>query len=331
MAAATMRAVRYSAKGPPSVMQLEDIPTPKPLTGEVLVRVEFAGVNPVDAKIRSSNGLLILPLPATPGKDCSGYVAEVGPDVTSVKVGDRVVVADRVFRSGGTYASYHVAKEEEVILLPDGYSLEEGASIGAPYLTAIRAIYHSVRGKAGETIFIHGASGQVGIAAVQLGVAHGFTVYGTAGTDEGLKRVLDNGAKAVFNHRKDGYLDEVKKVIGPNGPHIIIELVASTNFQHDLDLAPRRGRIAVIGGNGQPLSVNPAAIMAKELVVTGVMVTGSTPEEWKEMTSIFREGLAKRWIRPVIQKIYPLSDVVQAHTDIEASADGAQGRLVLKI
>ncbi|OQV25492.1 Quinone oxidoreductase [Hypsibius exemplaris] len=324
-----MRAIRYAAKGPPSVLQLETIPTPKPGPGEVLIRVEFAGVNPVDSHLRSSEHVMKVPLPATPGKDASGHVVELGQNVTSVQIGDRVLVAGHRFQSAGTYAEYHVAKEEEVFTLPDTYTLEQGASIGSPYMTAIRSLYHAAKGKAGEILFIHGASGQVGIAAVQLGVAHGFIVYGTAGTEEGLKRVLDNGAKAVFNHRKEGYLEGVKAAIGQQGANIILEMIASTNLQKDFELASRRGRIVVVGGRGL-LTVNPTLIMAKELIVTGIKLADSEPAEWKEMSSVLRDGLAKGWIKPVISKVCPLADAVQAHQEIEKPTDGAQGRILLR-
>ncbi|XP_067310196.1 quinone oxidoreductase isoform X2 [Pseudorasbora parva] len=203
-----MRAIRVSEFGAPSVLKLcSDMPVPSPGQKEVLIRVHACGLNPVDTYIRSGSFPRKPSLPYTPGLDVSGVVESVGEGVHLLQAGDRVFTTSTV--TGG-YAEYTVASEDTVHKLPDSLDYKQGAAIGVPYFTAYRALVHKAHAKAGETVLIHGASGGVGIAACQIARAFGLKVLGTAGTSNGMKLVLNNGAHLAFNHREKDYLEKIK-------------------------------------------------------------------------------------------------------------------------
>src|SRR5262245_57619279 len=194
IAFASMRAIVVREFGNPDVMRLEDITTLTPSPTQALVRVRAAGVNPVDTYIRSGNYALKPPLPYTPGNDGAGEVEAVGPDVKGFKPGDRVYIANdnTGLPRTGIYADHALCQATQLHRLPANVSFAQGAAIGVPYGTAVYALFKRASARPGETVFIHGASGGVGIAAVQICRAHGMTVIGTAGTERGLRAVKED-------------------------------------------------------------------------------------------------------------------------------------------
>src|SRR6266852_4971831 len=226
-----MKAIRVSAYGGPEVLKLEEIPAPQPGQGQVLVRNHAVGVNPVDTYLRSNTDNRGPKLPYTPGGDTGGVVEAVGAGVTSVKAGDRVYVGGTV---SGAYAEMSLCNEAQVHPLPGNTSFAQGAGMNVPYATAYHALFHRAHGEAGESVLVHGASGGVGIAAVQLARERGLTVIGTAGTDKGRRMVLEQGAHHVLDHTAAGYLDEVLRLTGSKGADVILEMLANVNLQKDL-------------------------------------------------------------------------------------------------
>src|ERR1700720_1201804 len=209
-----MKAIRVHQFGGPEVLKFEEVPTPKPDTGQVLVRVRAAGVNPYDTYMRAGTYAIKPQLPYTPGSDAAGTVEAVGPGVTEAKPGDRVYTARTLT---GAYAEYTLCLEEQVHPLPKNISFEQGAGVWVPYGTAYHAIHHFAKARAGETVLVHGASGGVGTASVQIARALGLTVFGTAGTDKGLDVVRREGAHQAFNHAKPGYQEEIMKAAAGRG------------------------------------------------------------------------------------------------------------------
>src|SRR6202034_4346762 len=185
-----MKAIRVHQFGGPEVLKLEDVPTPKPSAGEVVVRIHAAGVNPYDTYMRAGTYAVKPSLPYIPGSDGAGTVEAVGQGVKKVKPGDRVYTARTIT---GAYAEYALALEEQVHLLPANIDFKQGAGIWVPYGTAYHALFHSAKAHASETVLVHGASGGVGIAAAQIARAAGLTVIGTGGTDKGLELVKKEG------------------------------------------------------------------------------------------------------------------------------------------
>jgi NADPH2:quinone reductase len=195
-----------------------------------------------------------------------------------------------------------------------------------PYGTAYRGLFHKARLVAGETVLVHGASGGVGIAAVQLANAVGATVIGTAGSERGRKLVREQGAHHVLDHTSSDYLAEVGRLTGGRGPNVVIENLANVNLQKDLDLLARYGRIVVIGNRGT-LEFNPRGAMSKDAVIYGLALWNATPEEMTSIHAGLVAGLANGTLRPVIGRELPLKDAAAAH--VAVLEPGAYGKIVL--
>ena len=239
-----MKAIRIHEFGGPEVLRLEDVPEPSPAAGQVVVRVRAVGVNPVDTYIRGGGHAIKPPLPYTPGLDAAGVVESVGEGATRLSVGQRVYVAGSL---SGTYAELTLCAESQAHALPERVPFAEGAGVFTPYATAYRALFHRARAVPGETVLVHGASGGVGTAAVQLARAAGLRVVGTAGTEEGRRLVSEQGAHEVLDHGREGYLEQLTELTGGRGPDVFLEMLANVNLNHDLGVVAKRGRVVVIG------------------------------------------------------------------------------------
>ncbi|XP_060578400.1 zeta-crystallin-like isoform X2 [Ruditapes philippinarum] len=310
-----MRAVRVAQFGGPEVLKVEtNVAIPTPSQSQVLVEVKAAGINPVDTYIRSGTYAIKPPLPFTPGSDLAGIVKDVGANVTKFKPGDRVYVIKNV--SGG-YAEFTTVEENMVGHLTSSLSFQQGAGVGIACYTAFRAVCLIGREKVkpGNSILIHGASGAVGLACVQIAVSKGMKVYGTAGTLEGIDLVLKQGATAVFNHREEGYADKIVEATGGVGPDLIIEMLANVNLETDMKIINRKGIIVVVGNRGS-IEINPRLAMQKESHVTGMILMNASPEDWVEMHSGISEGLKAGWLVPHICKEYKLDEAPVAHDEV---------------
>lgn len=322
-----MRAIRVFEFGGPDVLKFQsDVAVPIPKDRQVLIKVHACGVNPVDTYIRSGTYSRKPLLPYTPGSDVAGVIEAVGENVSAFKKGDRVFTAGTI--SGG-YAEFAVAADDTVYTLPEKLDFKQGAALGVPYFTAYRALLHSARGKAGESVLVHGASGGVGLAACQIARAYGLKVLGTAGTEEGKNIVLRNGAHEVFNHREVNYIDKIKKSVGEKGIDIIIEMLANVNLSNDLNLLSYGGRVIIVGSRG-PIEINPRDTMAKETSIIGVALYSSTKEEFRQFAAALQAGMEVGWLKPVIGSQYPLEKAVQAHENIIHSS-GATGKMILLV
>ncbi|CAM6000473.1 unnamed protein product [Sphagnum balticum] len=223
---------------------------------QVLVRVAYAGVNPVETYIRAGITPMLPPTPYTPGTDMAGTVEKIGAKVTHVK----------------------------------------GAAIGVPYFTAYRSLFFKCHSRPGETVLVHGASGAVGIAGVQIAHSIGMTVIGTAGTDDGLALVKQQGADFVFNHREKGY----------------------------------EQKIVVVGSRGS-IDFQPVLTIGKEATIVGVVLPVNTPEEWHQSGMFFASGARQGWLNPIVDKSYALTSagVAQSHHDVIEHAGGSKGKLTI--
>lgn len=318
-----MKAIVVHEFGGPEVLKLEEVPTPEPAAGQVLVRVHAVGVNPYDTVMRNGTYAVRPLLPYTPGSDGAGVIEAVDPGVTKVKPGDRIYMAKTVT---GAYAEYALALESQVHPLPANVSFSQGAGIWVPYGTAYHALYHSAQAHASETVLIHGASGGVGIAGVQLAHAMGLTVFGTASTPKGLDLVKDEGAQQVFNHGKPGYVEEIMKATDRRGVDIILEMVAHVNLANDLKLLATNGRVIVIGNRGE-IAINPRELMGRRGSIRAFTLWAITADEEADIHAGLSVGLANGTLRPVVAKQLPLAEAVRAHTEIVER--GAAGKIVL--
>ena len=266
-----MKAIVVHEFGPPEVMKLEDVPTPEPSGTQVLVRVEAVGVNPVETYIRGGNYPSKPDLPYTPGKDAAGVVEAVGDAVTKWKKGDRVYTADSI---SGTYAEFTLCEEIDLGHLPENVSFEQGAGIWTPYATSYRALFQKAKARAGETVLIHGASGGVGVAAIQWAKNAKLKVFGTASSFDGTRLVAKQGADATFDHTSEDHLAEIAEATGGKGVEVIIEMLANENLQNDFDALAMFGRVVVVGNRGS-LDFNPRVIMGKDAIIYGMALYNS--------------------------------------------------------
>ena len=321
-----MKAIRVHEFGGPEVLKLEDVPDLQPGPGQVVVRVHAVGVNPVENYMRTGTYAIKPALPYTPGADAAGVVEEIGDNVNSVNVGDRVYTSGSL---SGTYAEQTLCAESQVHPLPTKVSFEQGAAMGVAYGTAYRALFQRGGAKPGETVLIHGASGGVGTAAVQLACTAKLLVMGTAGSDAGLRLVKEQGAQHAVNHSTPGYLDDLMRLTGERGFDLIVEMLANKNLAADLGLLAKKGRVVVVGNRGT-IEINPRDLMSRESDVRGVLLFGTSEQESREMHAALGAGLENETLRPVIAQEIPLADAARAHEQIMKST-GAMGKIVLVV
>jgi NADPH:quinone reductase len=318
-----VKAIRVHEFGGPEVLKFEEVPTPSPAAGQVLVRIHAAGVNPYDTYMRNGSYPVKPPLPYTPGSDGAGVVESVGDGVKSVKPGDRVYVAKTVT---GAYAEYALTLESQVHPLPKNIKFAQGAGVWVPYGTAYHALRQRTTTRAGETVLVHGASGGVGIAAVQIARAGGLTVFGTAGTEKGMDLARREGAHQVFNHTKQGYAEEILKATGGRGVDVILEMLANINLGPDLKLLAPHGRVVVIGSRGDA-TITPRDLMSRRASILAFTLWAITEAEEKEIHAGIIAGLENGTLRPIVGKEIPLAEAPRAHKEV--LEPGAFGKIAL--
>jgi NADPH2:quinone reductase len=280
-------------------------------------------VNPYDTYMRNGTYAIKPQLPYTPGSDAAGTVEAVGEGVKKVKPGDRVYTAKTLT---GAYAEYTLADESQVYVFPEKISFAQGAGLWVPYGTAYTALHHHAHARAGETLLIHGASGGVGLAAIQFARALGMTVLGTASSQRGLELIGKEGAHAAFDHSKPEHADEIMKFTNGRGVDVILEMLANVNLATDLKLLAIRGRAVVIGNRGE-ITVNPRDLMARRASVCGFTLWAATEDESTEIHAAIAAGLANGTLRPIVGKEIPLKEAARSHQEV--LAPGAAGKIVL--
>lgn len=327
--AENLNAIVVHEFGGPEVMRLEEVPMPEPTGTQVLVRVMAAGVNPVDTYLRSGNHAHAPKLPYTPGKDAAGVVESVGESAGRFKLGDRVYTADSLT---GTYAEYSLCDESQLGLLPENTGFEAGAGVWTPYATSYRALFEKAQAKAGETVLIHGASGGVGVAAIQWAKNAGLNVIGTAGSDEGKRLVSEQGADLVVDHLSADaeWAAESKRSIleftGGKGVNIVVEMLANVNLLLDFDVLAMFGRIAVVGNRGT-LEFNPRAAMTKDASILGLSLFNAPQSVRDDIHRSIYKGLSDGYLHPAVSRTFELIDAPKAHREVIESR--ALGKLVI--
>jgi NADPH2:quinone reductase len=318
-----VKTIRVREFGDPEVMKLEDAPDLQAAAGQVVVRVKAVGVNPVEAYIRTGTYAIKPALPYTPGSDAAGIVESVGPGVKGFSPGDRAYVGGTL---SGAYADLALCESWQVHPLPPNVTFAQGAAVNVPYATAFRALFHFAHARPGETVLIHGASGGVGVACLQLACAAGLTVIGTGGTDRGRQLVAVQGAHHVLDHRAQGYLDELPKITQGRGVDVVLEMLANVNLAKDLTILAQGGRVVVIGNRGS-IEINPREIMRRDASVLGFVLFNADRQELASIHAALVAGLENGTLRPVVGKEIPLKDSPQAHRAV--LEPGASGKIVL--
>lgn len=318
-----MKTIRVHEFGDPEVLLYEDASEPTPQADEIVVQIEAIGVNPVETYIRAGSYARTPTLPYTPGTDAAGVVYAVGNEIKRFEKGDRVYTSGSV---RGTYTEYAVCRESHVHLLPGTVTAAAGACLGVPYGTAYRALFQVANVQAGESVLIHGATGGVGLAAVQFARQHGLMVIGTGGTQKGRALVFAQGAEYVLDHTRENYLDEVMKITDGRGVDVVLEMLANVNLGFDLEILAPRGRVIVVGNRGS-VEINPRELMGRDASIKGMALMNATEAELKIIHEVIATGLDEGHLKPVVGEEMPLEDAAEAHRKI--MEPGAYGKIVL--
>ncbi|XGB43028.1 MAG: NADPH:quinone reductase [Nodosilinea sp. LVE1205-7] len=319
-----MQAIRVNNFGGPEVLHLETTPVPTLETDtQVLVEIRAVGVNPVDTYIRAGTYGRLPTLPYTPGVDGAGVVTAIGAAVTDLRVGDRVYGG---WPLTGTYAQFALYDRPWVYPLASHLSFEQGACLFVPYSTAYRALFEKARAQPGDRVLIHGATGAVGLAAVQLALAAGLTVIGTGGSPAGRELVAQQGDVLVLDHHSPTYPTDLMRATAGEGVTIIVEMLANLNLSQDLTWLSPAGRVVVVGSRGE-VTIDPRHILSRESWVTGVNLFSTPPETLHRIQKALYAGLINRSLCPILSHSLPLEAAAQAHQQVLSA--GAQGNRVL--
>jgi putative PIG3 family NAD(P)H quinone oxidoreductase len=328
MVSATMTAVPITRAGGPETLKPETRPVPQPGTGQVLIKVAYAGVNRHDCGQRNrGHG----PPGATDiaGLEVAGEVVATGDGVTRWKPGDRVCA----LVNGGGYAQYCIAAEPITLPIPAGFDLKQAAALPEALFTAWLNVFMLGRLKSGEWLLVHGGSSGVGSTAIQLARLEGASVVTTAGSEAKCEFCLKLGASAAINYRRDDFVEGVKSATAGHGADVILDMVGGTYAQRNLEALATDGRLVHLsGGNGAEFSVSVTAIMAKRAVVTGSQLRVS-PMPLK--IEIVRQITDRVWphlgtkVTPIIDSVFPLEKAADAHTRMETSAH--IGKILLEV
>jgi len=317
-----MKIIEVARFGDPEVMELVEKPNFSAGSGQVVVQVKAIGVNPVETYIRAGTYPKLPDLPYTPGGNVAGIIVSCGPDVTEWQPGDRVYSSATI--SGG-YGEMALCAIDQIFRLPENISFAQGAAVGVPAATAWRALFIRGGGKAGKRVLIHGASGSVGQAAVQLAKDAGMVVFGTAGSAEGIALVQKMGATAV-NHNENGYEEALLTATSGKGFDLILEMLANKNLEKDLNLLAPRGRVVIIGSRGR-IEIDPRLTMGKETDIRGLAVFNATQEEVIATHAALASAMERGILVPTVSREMALVEAPLAHQLV--MNDGKCGKIVL--
>lgn len=305
-------------------MTVESVADPEPKPGEVLIEVHAAGVNPVDTYIRAGKYAHLPDFPYIPGNDGAGVVTALGSAVVGFSIGDRVYMTGNGL-GRGAYAQLVAWPAESVAHIPPALSFEQAAAVNVPYATAYRALACGGGVRGGDRVLVHGASGGVGIAAVQMAVAAGARVFASAGSEQGLQLVRENGAHHVFNHLDPDYLSRIRD-FAPDGINFIVENLANVNLDADLKILATFGRVVVVGSRGT-IAVDPRTILQKDAVVCGMALWNATSVELARIHAALFAGLSNGTLRPIVGRRFRLAEAAAAHDALLEQK--ALGKIVL--
>ncbi|MFG1376865.1 NAD(P)H-quinone oxidoreductase [Xanthobacter autotrophicus] len=326
----TMTAILISAPGGPEVLVPGSRPVPAPAPGELLVKVEAAGINRPDVMQRK--GLYPPPPGASdiPGLEIAGTVVALGEGASRFKVGDRVCA----LVTGGGYAQYCTTHEATALPIPEGLSAAEAAALPETAFTVWSNIFERGQLKAGETLLLHGGSSGIGTTAIQLAKAFGARVVVTAGSDEKCAACLKLGADLAVNYRTQDFVAEVKSFTAGKGANVILDMIGGPYIQKNYEAAAQDGRIVQIAfQQGAKAEVDFMRLMLKRLTHTGATLRSRPVAEKAALAAAIVEQvfplIAAGKYRPVMDETFPLKDAASAHARMDASAH--VGKIVLTV
>jgi len=311
-----MKAIQVQKTGGPEVLTLVDLPVPKPKANEALVKISAIGVNFIDVYFRE--GRYPSALPFVDGQEAAGTVTEVGSEVKSLKVGDRVAYTNVL----GSYAEYAAVPADRLIKVPDKLKDQEAAAAMLQGMTAHYLVHSTYPLKKGETALIHAAAGGVGLLLVQMAKNIGARVIGTAGSEEKVKLARGAGADDVINYNQQDFEAETRRLTDGKGVHVVYDGVGKSTFGKDLNVMRPRGYVVLFGGASGPVPpFDPIKLSQKGSLFltrpTLLHYTSAREElEWRA-TQVFKM-IVEGKLKLRIEHVYKLEDAQQAHRDLEA-------------
>ena len=327
----TMRFIDLPSHGGPEVMKISQAPLPKPAKGEILVKVEAAGVNRPDVAQRQGN--YPPPKGASPilGLEIAGEVVVLGEGVDEFKVGDKVCA----LANGGGYAQYCAVPAGQALPFPKGYDAVKAAALPETFFTVWANLFQMAGLTEGETVLIHGGTSGIGTTAIQLAKAFGAEVYATAGSAEKCEACVKLGAKRAINYRDEDFAEVVKSETGGKGVDVVLDMIGAAYFEKNLAALAKDGCLSIIAFLGGAVAdkVNLTPIMVKRLTVTGSTMRPRTADEKR---AIRDELVDQIWpliesgkVAPVINQVFTLEDAVEAHRLMESSSH--IGKIVMRV
>jgi putative PIG3 family NAD(P)H quinone oxidoreductase len=314
-----MRAIVVTEPGPPDVLRWAEVPDPEPGPGEVVLDIAAAGVNRADLHQRQGNYPAPPGAPAWPGLECSGTVSSVGSGVASWTVGDQACA----LLAGGGYATKAAASAGRLLPVPAGVDLVTAAGLPEAMCTVWSNVFMTAGLRPGETLLVHGGGSGIGTAAIQLGSAVGATVAVTAGSETKLARCEELGASVLVNYREEDFVAVVREATDGRGADVVLDVIGAKYLARNIDLLAPGGRLVVIGlQGGRRAELDLSALMAKRAALIAATLRSRTDEEKATIVAAVREYV---WpliesgdVRPVIDRVLPMSEAAEAHRVVEA-------------
>jgi NADPH:quinone reductase-like Zn-dependent oxidoreductase len=341
-----MKAAAFEQHGGPEVLKYVDAPEPVIRAGDVLVRVHACALNHLDLWVRGGLPNVPIPLPHIPGSDVAGEVAKIGADVTTVKVGQKVVLAPGVtcgkcaaclagidnrcrqftnlgYMIDGGCAEFVRVPEVNCFPYPENLSFEEASAVPLVFQTAWHMLVTRAELQPGEDVLILGAGSGVGTAAIQIAKFFGARVTTTASTDEKLDKACQLGADHTINHKTQKIREEVRRITGKRGVDVVFEHVGAATWEDSIASLALAGRLVTCGATtGYDAKIDLRFLFSRQLSLLGSYM--GTKDEFRTVLKLVAAGKLK----PVIDRTFPLAEIAAAHTYLES---GQQfGKVVLK-
>src|SRR5713226_3946445 len=342
-----VKAILFRRHGGPEVLQYVDVPEPEPRSNEVLVRVCACALNHLDLWVRGGLPNVPIPLPHIPGSDVAGEVAEIGSEVTTVRVGQKVVLAPLVscgkcpacvagldnccrqatnlgYMIDGGCAEFVRVPEVNCLPYPENLSFEQAAAVPLVFQTAWHMLIARAELQPGEDVLVLGASSGVGSAAIQIAKFFGARVIATAGTDEKLEKAKQLGADHLVNHKTQKIRDEVRRITNKRGVDVVFEHVGTATWDHSLASLAAGGRLVTCGATtGYDAKVDLRFLFTRQLSLLGSYM--GTKSELQTVIKLVAAGKLK----PIVDRVFPLAEAAAAHAYLESSSQF--GKVVLKV
>jgi putative PIG3 family NAD(P)H quinone oxidoreductase len=325
-----MQVVDVPQPGGPEALVLDERPVPEPGRGEVLIEVAAAGLNRAD--ILQRRGFYPSPpgAPSYPGLEVSGAVAALGEDVTEFKVGDMVCA----LLQGGGYAEYCRVDAGQVLPIPGSLNMVEAAALPEAMFTVWSNVFQFGRLQQGETLLVHGGSSGIGVAAIQLAVARGHTVFATAGSDDKCRFCEGLGARRAIDYKTGDFVAEIAKETAGRGVDVVLDMVGGSYVSRNLQVLASEGRLVMIATQGGAKGeIDVLRMMQQRLVITGSTLRPRSAEFKRSIRDQLLQNvwplLANGRIRPVVDSVFALAEASRAHARMESGEH--KGKIILAV